>query len=1389
MRIVDGENMTRFLCQYVLHGKFKQRLLLLFVLLKMCLLTVSGTVPVPHTMYVAQPILTSSAYALTYRSVASDSSGRNLAVLLTVDTNTTDFTAMIYTSTNFGAVWTQSYSFSVNSFSAGLFVTSDSSGCILFAGSMMASTFNSYDCGRTWRKQSQDLTNVVTDGTGQYVFGTAGESYFYSTSYGYTYYSYYGGNGPPSDPQSTTCNSNFTVVATATCFGSSNVDIYVSSAPTHPFFSFGHYTLVTEGTCSSVVITVERNGSTLIAVIVDRQEVYKSTDFGYRWHKFDNLPNNTNWTNVACADTCNHMVLVGYGSDLMPVIYVSNDFAVTWTSVDYSADYESSSLLTYPQLSPTGSILVGMADNNIELSCNPLPTAESVVISGAASVEFNVTNIGVTCDGLFLKVSIQQSNLVVQKAPFILTVEALNMTSTLFAEVAHGECDFQSACDGYDPTSVVFARNIYLNNEYMNTENNGSVFFKATVSTANNDDITSCNETEYFRLQYSVSGIAVYDDDVEQVRLYDTSFIAALIILPSLSIAVVVLLWRRYRFHDNVRNFSIVRGMTQFGCIGFFVAVECGLLYTLCSYPRQYFDANMYYLLIASVVMVASRGFQALGGAFVLLQLAGPSRMKIPGLDHVRLDSAYVESRDHQYLTKLLFMFVILDPEVLICCPWPKSIHTDSSHGFPDYRLFSVSTLFKLLASMSSLAAQFACYASAYWYPRSDRMAIFSQAQQLWFKLVFCTYTAVFAVYSLPVFVSAYFHIIGSGDLTAGMSPVVRLSEIYNSVKVHAVAVLGSIFNTSTWSRPTTWNLHQTPFRIQFVTFKCLLMWCAYFDMLSWQCTADNTPFQPLNAKTVPEWMLLAFTATMIYAVMLLMEVYMLFLTGFDAHLEVLLVAETKSLNAGKLTRLLEPSVVLFAILEAFALGLLFLAQSELVFYTYPWHSKRCDGMTNRHGIHVVRLLQAILAFELLTPTLAWGFHRFQMDKPLTHSVLEFFRLDIVAICFFYKIMLCWIFPLCILSYISIVKAANVEELSRGREQESKKLLSFQLRDNWVAEDKDSSEGNSCISSFQRIMDRLTKRFTVVYSFLKLLGTIAFTLVVNRSYLACGNRDKYQPAVACHVDYQWNSSPGEYSPAYVYPTASCRALCVGGSHLARITFPPLQDPTTPPFPPTPWECSLELSGECICGNWVAFQFTVMMLHVIHYVVQCYFYVRYNYFDPQQNQINCVETYTFAGDNLTLFLTKPSMCLLSAIEAASIVIVWTEVAFNPGGSCTYESTNTFHLEFAVFVTFIEVYKANLSTYGKYWNRQEYWTALWSLFRIDLFIFYGFTLFLQTFFFPFSVLGAGASRRNKGTYYKVSEQDNNDGLDHGVEEIVIADDSGALEETLLVTDKVF
>ena len=199
----------------------------------------------------------------------------------------------------------------------------------------------------------------------------------------------------------------------------------------------------------------------------------------------------------------------------------------------------------------------------------------------------------------------------------------------------------------------------------------------------------------------------------------------------------------------------------------------------------------------------------------------------------------------------------------------------------------------------------------------------------------------------------------------------------------------------------------------------------------------------------------------------------------------------------------------------------------------------------------------------------------------------------------------------------------------------------------------------------------------------------------------------------------------------------------------------------------PEECSAGISNTCACNNWMILKFTVIMLNIIHFVLQCIFYLRYNSFDPQQYQIDCVQEYSFVGNNLTLFLSHPGICFLSVLETGILVIGWLGVILQPGLQCSNSHeingvaipTFIYSYGFAAFLTFMEVYKANMSTSTKYLRQWSFGWSIWSLLRVDLFIFYGFTLFLQTFIFPFSLLGY-CTNRIRGVDNKSKIKTNND-----------------------------
>jgi hypothetical protein len=699
----------------------------------------------------------------------------------------------------------------------------------------------------------------------------------------------------------------------------------------------------------------------------------------------------------------------------------------------------------------------------------------------------------------------------------------------------------------------------------------------------------------------------------------------------------------------------------------------------------------------------------------------------------------------------------------------------------------------KGLTGTATLIFQVICYYYAFSLPTAVQLQYWS-GKQLDVRLFLFAYTGIYLIATFPTFIVLYSHLLESISNVAGES--VTFSRFF----ARSWAYLKS-YDVPARYRRIKGCKWVSLFPVVMALSKAVTMVFLFMHVFSWDC--HHAPEDhALSFEFVPGWVVYCFIVTLLYSIGLLLQVFIkMEYSDYDPQISILQIAETRSLNADKITQLLQFSVVVHCVIEVGVLVLLMMASTTMHLSFLACHQPQ------RESSQMVAALTGLFIFELASPILCWALYTWELSQhSMTSTVLSVFRLDIFVVGMFLKLMMAWVFPLSLLSNVSILKQTlsaprTPEEASQKEinlvDEMSNKLVSFQLRDNWEGVDGDVEqiyrENPSICGSVLVFVDRLLKRFTVVYSGLKLLGTIAFTLFANTSYTACSHPGEYHYGSTCNMDYFWTSYlDGQYDDSVfsLSHTDPCLSLCASSSsYPTRINYPPITVPYTPPLPPVPWQCTSEISGECICSNWFTFQFTVILLHVIHYFVQCYFYIRYNYFDPQQNQINCVETYTFAGNNLTLFLTQPSMCFLSAIEAVCIVIVWLEVILNPGANCYGGSLNLYHIQFAVFITFTEVFKANLSTCGKLWKQNAYWWAVWSLIRIDLFVFYGFTLFLQTFFFPFSCVGYFVTHYKKYDLMKVLYASSNDGsgsivgIDASLTEVLLARADGTnYEESL-------
>jgi hypothetical protein len=77
-------------------------------------------------------------------------------------------------------------------------------------------------------------------------------------------------------------------------------------------------------------------------------------------------------------------------------------------------------------------------------------------------------------------------------------------------------------------------------------------------------------------------------------------------------------------------------------------------------------------------------------------------------------------------------------------------------------------------------------------------------------------------------------------------------------------------------------------------------------------------------------------------------------------------------------------------------------------------------------------------------------------------------------------------------------------------------------------------------------------RFTVVYSFIKLCGTIGFNLFINDGYKYCANPGQYHYGVTCVVVYSGTlSNYGEYYMDYT----KSQSGCIGETYKPDLNYP------------------------------------------------------------------------------------------------------------------------------------------------------------------------------------------------------------------------------------------
>jgi photosystem II stability/assembly factor-like uncharacterized protein len=1310
------------------------------------------------------------------RALSSDATGQNLLAAVVHPWPSDDpysvykYYWTVYLSHDYGVSWSSTalkVELYINFDTLTFFATSDSTGCYLVVGCRNTMTFVSLDCGNTWvEPEMAGSTNVdvAADISGRNLVSTNGYNIFLSKTYGLVFeYELYREVG--TDYSSVSSSSNGEVLAAAFCMEYTNtLDVYVAgnASETNITWTFRNFT--SSNSCTDV--SLSSNGAGDLLVLVVGYRIYASRDYGNSWSNFTNsLPSHVWWTTASCDSLGQRIVLGGHNSSYYGVLYASADYGETWARVETGNSLISTDFVSV--MSYDGSFLAAgtntlqnsfafiIQKGYVYSSADPSFTVSYTATSTSPTLELDIYGLQYSYGAYYLSVSLISTYIPASVRNQLMTIAVRNSTDTNKVDVLFsGVCAAKTICDDQnDPT--LCAVNLPVMNGYIQNnvpyQSDGYLRVIITLSTA--EPVGVCGDSTYFTVACTVSAT---QQPVDYTR---PAFYSYSVILAAVAVMTVLCglfgfgLVRIYQASSTIRTMPSLRIVLFFTVTGLLVSLE---IWFLGIFQRQSNELDMSSFQFLSYTFVLSRVAFVVPGSFQLMKLFGHASVKSEVYEE-QLDQLFI--MNHPALIYCLSIFLLLDPRLIIYFPWLQTLPFEDNFGYPDAIMLDLCSIFKALISVASLIAQLVLYGqmtSSNW-GSSDVLV----------RTLLILYTVLYTATCAPTFGVMYSYLLE----TFASVPMKRLS--YRRQLGQLLSRITSVEISSRWQRFR--QLPSIPFRVWFSVSKSAFLLFLYISILTWECRPPmHQGYTPLSPDRALLWLLLFFACAIASLTTLALELFVLVEycdigevigEGYDPHLQMLSIASTFSLDAEKMTTLLQPTMVFFSMLETFMIVCLYVIYGflkKLLDHYRGEYIRSFDDYDNCHQSDALELSYAylvliLLCIELLSPFILWAVKTWKETGSFKEAVRAGCRIDICGTCLFLKLMLTGISPLCLLTNISIMKAqvAQTRKQNQSTEEDAttapdfsatSDLLSFQLRDNWASVDEaiiaSGAPGSnvSYLAYVAVVMDRLLKRFTVVYSFLKLCGTIAFTLFINRDFLSCHNMDSYATVATCPVTYEWLTP---ITPTYFLLSSDhpCKSTCLNYMYPSRYVYPTLQYEYSPPLPPESWTCQVEISGECICSNWFTFQFTIIFLHVIHYVVQCYFYIRYNYFDPQQNQINCVETYTFAGENLTLFLTKPSLCLLSTIEAICIVIVWAEVILRPGGYCNQNNSalSLFDLQFAIFITFIEIYKANLSTCGKCCSKREYWWALWSLVRIDLFVFYGFTLFLQSFFFPFSLLG--------------------------------------------------
>ena len=264
-----------------------------------------------------------------------------------------------------------------------------------------------------------------------------------------------------------------------------------------------------------------------------------------------------------------------------------------------------------------------------------------------------------------------------------------------------------------------------------------------------------------------------------------------------------------------------------------------------------------------------------------------------------------------------------------------------------------------------------------------------------------------------------------------------------------------------------------------------------------------------------------------------------------------------------------------------------------------------------------------------------------------------------------------------------------------------------------------SKSTNSVYVSIIAFITRVTSRNLVTIAFFKLLFVIFISLMISQGYQDCdyNSRDKVVESCAGTT------------------TTACSSFC---DDTSIITVNVHDDYYQQHFSEGGY-CTASFTGTCSCKYFKIFKIVPILLHILQFLLQLYFWQFYFNFDPHQLQYDSMmsfierNSYTYTDlMQLVHQLSIPYMyCIFAVLELVTAVYVWSELAY-PTTRCVIGFPLS-SIYYPLLMTLADMCKLNIAACIRHFKAETYGRAPLSLFSIHIFLFYCMITIIQSYIF--------------------------------------------------------